>query len=65
MGEGGGGGGAAPQAPPLDLFFSSTLPPSPEDQPWQLLGWAPKVMAWAQGGTRSIHDGGVRRIFLG
>ena len=44
---GGGGGGAAPHAPPLDLFFSSTLPPSPKDRPWQLLGWAPKVMAWA------------------
>ena len=49
---GGGGGGrgglvAAPQAPPLDLFlFSSTLAPSPEDRPWQLLDWAPKVMAW-------------------
>ena len=42
-GRGGGGGGAAP----LDLFFSSTLLPSPEDRPWQLLGWAPKVMAWA------------------
>ena len=34
------GGGATPQAPPLDFFFS-TLPPSPEDRPWQLLGWAP------------------------
>ena len=29
------GVGAAPQAPPLD-FFSSTLPPSSKDQPWQL-----------------------------
>ena len=46
-GGGGGGGGAAPHAPCLDLFFSSTLPPSPKDRPWQLLGWAPKVMAWA------------------
>ena len=46
-GDGRGGGGAAPQSPPLDLFFSSTPPPSPENRPWQLLGWAPKVMAWA------------------
>ena len=49
-GDGGGGGGgvgvAASQTPPLD-FFSSTPPPSPGDRPWQLLGWAPKVMAWA------------------
>ena len=45
-GGGGGGGVAAPQTPPLD-FFCSTPPPSPEDRPWQLLGWAPKVMAWA------------------
>ena len=42
----GDGGAAAPQTPPLD-FFSSTPPPSPEDRPWQLLGWAPKVMALA------------------
>ena len=40
-------GWAAPEEPPLDLFFSSTPLPSPEDRPWQLLGWAPKVMAWA------------------
>ena len=42
---GGGGGGAAPQVPPQD--FISTPAPSPEDRPWLLLGWAPKVMAWA------------------
>ena len=45
-GGGGGGDGAAPQAPPLDFFFFYPTP-SPEDRPWQLSGWAPKVMAWA------------------
>ena len=42
----GGGGGYSPGPSPR-FFFSSTPPPSPEDRPWRLLGWAPKVMAWA------------------
>ena len=46
-GDGRGGGGGIPQAPPLDFFFLLPHPPPPEDRSWHLLGWAPKVMAWA------------------